>query len=186
MNYYNIFDLSLVVIIVLLSILSYKKATYKKTFEYTKIFIIFSLGVKFVDFMAKWLVKLHIIKADTHTILILISFIFNIIILYFLYTYILKISKSFINQNKIKDIFAKTISFLEMIILVSISIFMIMQLYVSKVYLSKVMNKTYTYPKIQRFYKNFLNTKLANSILYSDTGTSYKEVVVESLSKSIK
>jgi hypothetical protein len=98
----------------------------------------------------------------------------------------MKYSKLFINQDKIKDILAKTISFLEMIIIVSISIFMIMQLYISKMYLSKIMNKTYTYPKIQRFYKNFLNTKLANSILYSNTGTSYKEVIIESLSKGVK
>ena len=184
-NIYNLVDFIFLVILVYFTYISYKNKIYLKIFEYFKLFVIISLSAKLSSTSAIILQDLHITKADTYTTLILISFVLNFMLMYHFYKYITKFINKFISSEKIKEIFAKLFTFVEVLTLLTFSIYIIMQIYIVKVYFYKGMKKTYSYPKIQKFYKSFLNDNFINMIIKSDTGTNYKEVIFKSFKNSI-
>jgi hypothetical protein len=143
-----------------------------------------TLSAKLAGFTAIFLQKFHITKADTYTTLILISFVINILILYFGWRYIFAFSNKFMQNTKLRTFFAKTFTFIEVFTIITFSIYIIMQLYLSKMYLSKHIKKSYSYPKIEKFYNSFLNDGFVNMILKSDTGTNHKEIIFKSFKNS--
>lgn len=155
-----------------------------KIFEYFKIFFVITISAKLSSSTGVLLQKLYITKADTYTTLILISFILNFLILYYGWGYILAFTKQYINNEKLKTLFAKIFTGIEVVIIVTFSLYILMQIYLAKVYLYPTLSKTYTYPKIEKFYKKFLNDDFVRMILSSDTGTNYKEVIFKSFKNS--
>ena len=183
-DFYNIIDLVLLISIVLLTKISYERKIYIKIFEYFKIFMAITLSAKLSGYTAIVLQKFYITKADTYTTLILISFAINIFILYFGWKYIFEFSNKFMQNVKVRTFLAKTFTFLEVLIIITFSIYIFMQLYISKAYLYKSMKKSYSYPKIEKFYNSFLNDDFVNMILNSDTGTNHKEIIFKSFKNS--
>lgn len=183
-NFYNSIDLVLIISIILLTKISYEKKIYIKIFEYFKIFMAITLSAKLAGYTAILLQKFYITKADTYTTLILISFVVNILILYFGWKYIFAFSNKFLQNAKVRTFLAKTFTFIEVLIIITFSIYIVMQLYISKVYLYKSMKKSYSYPKIEKFYNSFLNDDFVNMILNSDTGTNHKEIIFKSFKNS--
>jgi len=183
-NFYNIIDLLLFIAIIVLTKISYEKRIYIKIFEYFKIFMAITLSAKLSGYTAILLQKFFITKADTYTTLTLISFTVNILILYYGWRYIFAFSNKFIQKEKIRVAFAKTFTFLEVFTIITFSIYILMQLYISKAYLYNSMKKSYSYPKIERFYNSFLNDDFVSMILNSDTGTNHKEIIFKSFKNS--
>ncbi|MEA3513379.1 MAG: hypothetical protein U9R37_07230 [Campylobacterota bacterium] len=147
--------------------------------------MIITISAKLSSSTGLLLQKFYITKADTYTTLTLISFVINFLILFYTWKYIFIVLNKYINSAKIKILFAKVFTFLEVLIITTFSIYIIMQLYISKVYLYKTIKKSYSYPKIEKFYKNFLGDDFVNMILNSDTGTNHKEVIFKSFKNSI-
>ena len=183
-SFYNTLDLLLIGAIIVLTKISYEKKIYIKIFEYFKIFLAITISAKLSSFTAITLQKLYITKADTYTTLILISFVVNLVILYFGWKYIFAFSNKFMQNGKLRTLLAKLFTFLEVLIMVTFSLYIIMQLYISKVYISKTLHKSYSYSKIETFYNSFLNDDFINMILHSDTGTNRKEVLFKSFKNS--
>lgn len=183
-NYYYIFDLLLLVAILFFTQKSYKNKTYLKIFTYFKIFVAITLSAKLAPLMALILQKLYITKADTYTTLILISFVVNLTILYFFGKYILQFLNRKITNINIRKYTAICITFIEVLIMVTFSLYILMQIYITKTYLSKSFHKTATYPKIKKFYNSFLNDEFVNMVLSSDTGTNRTEVIFKSFKNS--
>jgi len=183
-DFYNTIDLLFLVTIIILTRISYERKTYLKIFEYFKIFMAITLSAKLASFTALLLQKFYITKADTYTTLILISFVVNIILIYYSWRYLFSFSNKFVQNVKIRVFFAKLFSFLEVLIIVTFSIYIVMQLYITKIYLYKTLKKSYSYPKIEKFYNSFLNDDFVNMILHSDTGTNHKEVIFKSFKNS--
>ncbi|MDC0932209.1 hypothetical protein OAR97_00025 [Arcobacteraceae bacterium] len=183
-NFYNSIDLIFIIAIILLTKISYEKRIYIKIFEYFKIFMAITLSAKLAGYTAIFLQKFLITKADTYTTLILISFVVNILILYFGWKYIFAFSNKFMQNTKVRTFFAKMFTFLEVVTMLTFSLYILMQLYISKAYLYKTMKKSYTYPKIEKFYNSFLNDDFVNMILNSDTGTNHKEIIFKSFKNS--
>lgn len=180
MNYYNIFDLVLCTLILYGSYYSYQNRLYIKIFEYFKIFLLVTISAKLAPYMGQTLQKLSITKADTYTTLILISFVVNIVLFFYFYKTLFNLSNKLIQSHKIKDFSAKVISFLEVLVIITFSLYIFMQLAITKEYLYNHMKKTYTYPKIKKFYNSFLGDEFVNMVLTSDTGTNAKEVIFKS------
>jgi hypothetical protein len=124
--------------------------------------------------------RLNIISSDTYTTLILIGFSVNIIILYYGESSILKFLNRYINNSSVKTFFAKIITTLEVIIITTFTLYILMQLSISKSYLYPTLKKSYSYPYIRSFYMKFLNDDFLNMVLKADTGTNYKEVIFKS------
>jgi len=183
-SFYNSIDLVLIASILILTRISYERKIYIKIFEYFKIFMAITLSAKLSSYTAIFLQKFYITKADTYTTLILISFVINIIILYFGWKYIFAFSNKFMQNVKIRTALAKTFTFLEVFTLITFSMYIVMQLYISKAYLYSSMKKTYSYPKIEKFYNSFLNDDFVNMVLNSDTGTNHKEIIFKSFKNS--
>jgi len=183
-DFYNLIDLILLIAIILLTKISYEKRIYIKIFEYFKIFIAITLSAKLSGHTAILLQKFLITKADTYTTLTLISFAINILILYYGWKYIFAFLNKFIQKEKIRTAFAKIFTFLEVFIILTFSIYIVMQLYISKVYLYKSAKKSYSYPKIEKFYNRFLNDDFVDMIINSDTGTNHKEIIFKSFKNS--
>jgi len=183
-NFYNTIDLILIVALILLTKISYERKIYIKIFEYFKIFMAITISAKLSSYTAVLLQKFYITKADTYTTLILIAFAVNIAILYFGWRYIFAFSNKFMQNVKIRTILAKIFTFLEVFIIITFSLYIVMQLYISKTYLYKTMKKSYSYPKIEKFYTVFLNDDFVNMILNSDTGTNHKEIIFKSFKNS--
>lgn len=183
-NYYNIIDLFLIITILGLIYYSYKNRSYLKIFEYFKIFIAITISAKLASFSAIWLQKLHITDADTYTTLLLIAFIVNLILIIYGYKFIFKLTSNYINNEKINLLLAKVFTILEVVILTTFGLYILMQLYLAKVYIHPTLEKTFFYPKIEKFYTKFLNYDFVLLVMGSDTGTNHKELLFKSFKNS--
>ncbi len=184
-NPYLLIDLILVGLIIFGAYYNYQRKTYIKFFEYFKVFALFSLSAKFATYTGIHLSRWHIISADTYTILILIGFGLNALVIYYLWIFIYDISAKFINNEKLKMLLAKFITVVEVVLIVTFMLFASMQLSVSKRYLYSGVKKSYSYHYIKTFYTKFLNDNMLKMILNSDTGINHKEVILKSLKNSL-
>lgn len=179
-DWINLFDIVLVGVILYFSKVAYEKKYYMKFFEYFKIVIAIYIASKFAPPMGHFLQNIHILKADTYIVLLLISFGINFGLLYIFWKNMVRVLDRFFSTEKIKTIVAKLFSFLEVTIVITLILFIVMQLYISKVYIYKSLKKTYTYPYIEKFYVKFLNNEILAILQGSSTGTNTKEVLFKS------
>jgi len=183
-NAYLVVDILFALFIIFGCYYSYQKKIYLQIFEYFKIFFIITISAKLSSYTGVLLQKFSITKADTYTTLILIAFMINLLVIYFSWKYIFQFTKKYINNEKLKVLFAKIITASEVLIIITFSFYILMQIYLAKVYIYPTLHKTYTYPKIEKFYKSFLNDDFVNMVLSSDTGTNHKEVIFKSFKNS--
>lgn len=183
-NPYLLLDLFLIVLISFGVYYNYKKKTYLKVFEYFKVFALISISAKFAIFTGIHLSKWHLILADTYTILILIGFTINAIIIFFSWSFIYMLSSKFINNEQIKILFAKIITVIEVVIIVTFALFILMQLNINKKYIYPTVKKSYSYPHIKSFYIKFLNDDMLKMILDSETNINHKEIILKSFKNS--
>ncbi len=184
-NYYIILDFLLFAFIIYATDFSYKKRVYLKLFEYFKLFIIITISAKQAHFTAVWLQKLYITTADTYTTLILMGFGLNFILAFYIVKYTLIYSDKKIKNNIFKNTIARIVTFVEVVLVISFSYYIFMQLTLSKRYLDSTFQKTYSYPYIQKFYIKFLNDDFVDMVLNSDTGLNKKEIIFKSLKNSL-
>jgi len=184
LNFFLIIDIILILIVSYGVHYNYKRKTYIKVFEYFKVFTLISISTKFAMTTGVHLSKWHIIKADTYTILILIGFSLNALIIYYSWSFIYSFSAKFINNAQIKRFFAKFITIVEVIIIVTFTLFMFMQLDITKKYIYPTVKKSYSYKYIKSFYVKFLNDDMLKMILNSDTTMNHKEIILKSLKNS--
>jgi len=183
-NLYLLIDIFLLLIISFGIYYNYKRKTYIKVFEYFKVFALISISTKFAIYTGVHLSKWHIIKADTYTILILIGFSLNALIIYFSWSFIYSFSAKFINNAQLKMVFAKIITIVEVVIIVTFTLFMFMQLDISKKYIYPTIKKSYSYKYIKSFYVKFLNDDMLKMVLNSDSSMNHKEIILKSLKNS--
>lgn len=185
MSIYNILDFILLFTISFFTYYAYAKRTYIKIFDYFKIFLIITLSGKFASLTATLLQNFYITKADTYTILILIAFVINILILYFSWKFIFKITKIFVNNERVKSFFAKLFTLIEVIIITTFLLFILMQFYPAKKYIYSSFKNSFSYPIIEKFYLKFLNDDFRLMILNQDTRTNHKELLFKSFKNSL-
>jgi hypothetical protein len=156
-----------------------------KIFEYFKIFVAITLSAKLSSYTAIWLQKLYITKADTYTTLILIAFVVNLAIIYFSWKSVFRFLNKHISNINFRKYLAYLTTIVEVVIITTFSLYITMQIYITKIYLHKYLSKSLSYPKIEKFYNSFLNDDFVNMVLNSDTGTNHKEVIFKSFKNSI-
>lgn len=184
MTLYNLIDFFIFVLIVVFIIYSYNKKQYLKVFEYLKLFIFLTISAKLASFTAIYLQKFYITKADTYTILLLISFAFNFILLYYFWKYIIIFIDKFVSSSTIKSFLAKVFTVVEVTIIFTFSLYLIMQLAISKKYLYEPLYKTFLYPKIERFYTKFINDDFVMIVLTQSNPADHKEILFNSFKNS--
>lgn len=177
---YILFDIAFILFIGFATYYSYQKKIYIKIFEYFKLFILITLSAKFAANTGWFFQAHHILKTDTYATLILIGFCINLVLFYYLSMFLIEFSDRFIDSAKVKQYFAKTLTFFEVVVIVTFSLYIIMQLYPSKKYIYPTLKKTYTYPYVRKFYIRFLNDDFIHMVLNSNSGTNYKEVIFKS------
>lgn len=183
-SYYNIIDLLFVVLVAYGIYYSYTHKSYVKIFEYFKIFIAITLSAKMASFTAIYLQNFYITKADTYTTLLLISFVVNLLIIIYGYKSVFRLCRGFINSEKIKVLLAKLFTVIEVLVLSTFALYIVMQIYLAKLYLYPTIKQTYIYPKIEKFYSKFLNYDFVLMVMGSDTGTNHKELLFKSFKNS--
>lgn len=184
-SFYNLIDLLLVLAISGLIYYSYKNKSYVKIFEYFKIFIAITLSSYLAPKTATLLQNLYITKADTYTTLLLIAFSVNLLIIIYGYKSFFKLTKTYINNEKVKVVLAKFFTVLEVVVLTTFALYIVMQLYLAKVYIHPTLEKTYLYPKIENFYTKFLNYDFVLLVMGQDTGTNHKELLFKSFKNAL-
>jgi hypothetical protein len=184
-SFYNILDLLFIITVGALIYYSYKNKSYQKIFEYFKIFIAITLSSYLASYTGTILQKLHITKADTYTTLILIAFVVNLLLIIYGYKFLFKLTKNFLNNEKIRQILAKILTVVEVVVLSTFVLYITMQLYIAKVYIYPSLEKTFLYPKIEKFYTKFLNYDFVLLVMGSDTGTNHKELLFKSFKNSL-
>lgn len=186
MNLYIIIDILLVTIISFVTYYSYKRGSYKQILEYFKIFIIVTLSTTFAKKSGLLLKKSYLITPDSNSILMLIGFLLNLVIFYYLFKYYLVLSNKFISNKKAKEYLSKMITFIQVSIISTFALFIMMQITPAKKYIYPHMNKSYSYPYIKRFYLRFLNDDFISTLFSSDTGTNHKELIFKSFKNSLQ
>ena len=183
-SYYYAIDLAFILIVGYFLFYNYKHKSYIKTFNYFKLFILISLSAKFASYTGIGLQKFYVTKADTYATLILIGFGINLLIFIYLGKLLLKISNKYINNHKLKTLFAQLFTTIEVITISTFGLYIFMQLYFVKIYIYPSVSKSYSYPHIEKFYQKFLSDSFVNMILHSDTGTNSKEIIFKSFKDS--
>lgn len=186
MSIYILIDIIILLLISYFSILSYEKKYYLKIFEYVKIVVLLTISAKLAPYSGKLLEKFYILSTDTYMVLLLLSFCINFVVFYLAWKYIFKLADILINSQSVKRICAIIFTIFEVTLILTFTLFVIMQLYISKKYLYSHFMKSYTYSHIHRFYDKFLNDDFVNMILNSNTsGINHKEVIYKSFQKSL-
>jgi len=184
MNYYIFIDLSFLVLVLVLSYYFYQKALYEKLFSYFKFFVLLPLSAKFASYTAYILKTNNIIDADSYSVLILIAFGLNFLVLYYLYKYVFLFLDKFINSQNIKELLAILITVVEVVVIFSFLLYIFMQISVNKKHIQPTLNKTWTYQYTQKFYKKFLNYDFVYMITSSDSNINHKEILFKSFKNS--
>ncbi len=185
MKFYFITDVLFLIATIYLIIYSYKKEIHTRLLDYVQIFIILSTSARFANKAGIFLQKSYIIKPDTHTTAIVIGFLFNLLILFFLRKLISGITRKYIENKKVKKSIKLILIIPEVIILITFSIYIFMQLTPGKKYIYPIVNKSYSYPYIKSFYVKFLNDDFLRVMLDSDSDARNYEKVYDSLKKII-
>lgn len=183
-NLYFLFDVALFLFISFAIYYSYKNKIYIKIFDYFKLFLIITISAKFASKSGIALEWFNIISTDTYITLVLIGFSINIVVLYYSQKFIFRFLDRYINSGAIKSFFAKLITTLEVVVITTFTLYILMQLSISKTYIYPTLKKSYSYPYIKSFYMKFLTDDFLNMILKADTGTNYKEVIFKSFKNS--
>jgi hypothetical protein len=184
-SWYIILDITFLVLLGYFSKIAYEKKYYIKFFEYFKIFVTIYIASKLAPFTGLTLQNLYIIKADTYITLIIISFSLNVVLIFYFWKNLVKATNNFLSTNKMKIFFAKVLSVLEVSIILTLFLYLIMQIYIVKVNLHQTLDKTYTYTIVSNFYHKFLNKDILAILQGSNTGTNQKEILFKSFSNSI-
>jgi len=185
MNFYFFIDILFFFIMINIIIYSYKKEFHVKLLDYVQIFIIFSLSARFSNKTGFLLKKLNIITPDTHTTSIVLGFLINLLILFLFRKLFSKISKKYIDKTKTQKGIKLSLIVVEVIVLLTFSVYMFMQITPSKKFIYPVLNKSYSYPYIKSFYIKFLNDDFLRVILDSDSDAENYEKVYKSFKKII-
>lgn len=180
----HLFDFLFIVLVLYFSKYAYEKKYYIKFFEYFKIFVVIYLASFFAPYMGSFLQKVYLLQADTYITLLILSFGLNLFLLYTFWNKIIKVIFAKISTHKIKEFFAKVLSLVEVLIISTLGVYLIMQLYLSKVYFYKGMEQTYFYPYIEKFYIKFLNEDILAILQGSNTGTNSKELLYKSFTNA--
>ena len=184
MNFYYLIDFTFFVLIIYFTKIAYERQYYLKIFEYIKIFILLSISAKLAHPSGILLKKLYIFNPDTYFIMILIAFLFNFLFLFYSYKFLLQFLNRFINSVFIKNTFAKFISLFEVVLLFTFLTFFLMQVTFVKKLLTPVINKSFSYKHVKKFYIKFLNKDFVLMLTSTDTQTNYKEILLKSLKSS--
>lgn len=184
MSLYYFLDFMLLGTILFLSYYAYKMGIYEKLFEYFKLFVLISCSAKFASTTGAFLHKIHLFDPDSFAILVLIGFVLNILVLFYLSRYTMVFLNQFINSVQLRIFTAKIVTVLEVVLIVTFMYYMFMQLSLSKKHLYPFVKKSYSYTYIKQFYLKFLNDDFVRMILSSDTGTNHKEILFKSFKNS--
>ncbi len=185
MSYYYVLDIVFYILVLGLSYYAYKEHLYQKLFDYFKIFILITISAKLASHTGVYLQKFSITKADSYSILLLISFAINFIILFYGYNTIFIFMNKFINSNKFRSLCAKTVTLIEVSVITTFLLYVSMQFYPSKKYLYNSVQKSFSYHYIDRFYTHFLNDDFTYMILNSNSAINHKEVLFNSFKKAL-
>ncbi|WP_419769600.1 MAG: hypothetical protein ACNI3C_09665 [Candidatus Marinarcus sp.] len=181
MSYYYFIDVALFLLIAYCSYYSYQKKIYLKIFEYFKIFVLITLSAKFASKMGLLLEDSHVINADSFAMIVLIGFGVNILLILNSYQFIFKLFNNYINNQSIREFCAKSVTLLEITIIITFSLYLLMQITLSKNLLYNSLKKSYSYVHIKHFYTKFLNDDFVYMVLNTDTKTNRTEVIFKSI-----
>jgi hypothetical protein len=184
-SWYIVIDIIFVGLVIYFSKFAYEKKYYIKFFEYFKIFVAVVIASKLAPYTGFILQKLYITQADTYITLLIISFGLNVILIYYFWKNLIKAVDNFIPTSKLKIISAKVLSFVEVLVFMSLFLYFIMQIYLIKITLQPIMKNTYSYTYITKFYHKFLNEDILAILEGSSTGTNSKEVLFKTFTNSI-
>ena len=135
--------------------------------------------------MAYGLSHFNLIKADSYSVLVLIAFTLNFLLLFYSYGFLLQLSNVLINNKKLKEIFAKAITLIEVVILFTFSLYILMQISINKKYIQPTLKTSIIYSYSADFYKKFLDYDFVYMIISSDSHINHKEVIFKSIKNSL-
>ena len=175
-----IFDLILLLVVVAGAYYGYKNGNLNRIYEIVKLIAGVAISSKYGLTLAMWLTKVHILKAETFGVLILIGFI-SVFGIYYVVMFVLELAyKEFLEsylRHKSKYVAALS-SGVEFFIMFTLGLFIILQFNWPRVYIKPLLFKSFTYKPIHKFYKSFLSNELINNTLYEGTGAGVKETIM--------
>jgi len=184
-NFYRLIDLSFILLIFFFTYHAYKKYYYIKFFDFFKLLFLITISAKLSGSTAFFLKKLHIIYADTNSVLLLIAFLLNLLIIAYSFKYFIAFINEFVNSNKIRKTFALLLSFIEVFLLVTFITYMLMQVSFIKEYVYPIVNKSHSYKYVKHFYIQVLNKDFLYVIMNANTKTSKEEIIFTSFKNAL-
>ena len=185
MKIYHIFDIILLLFIAFASYYSYREKLYLKFFEYLKILLLITVSAKLSSHTGIFLERSDIIDADSYSVIVLIGFIINLIV----FTYAYKFAQSYLSSveaKAFKQTGAISITIAEVLLVATFSLYMLMQLHISKKYIYPAVKKSISYPYIKSFYGDFLNDGFVYMILSLDGQINHKELIIKSFQRGFE
>jgi len=183
-NFYRLIDITFILLILFFTLQAYKKHYYLKIFDFIKILFLLSISAKLSLSTAYFLKKTSIIYADSNSILLLIAFGLNLVILSYSFRYFMIFIQDFFLNTKVRKSSAFILSLCEVILIVSFCTFMLMQVSFIKTHVYPIINKSHSYKYVKHFYINVLNKDFLYMIMNAQSKTSKEEVIFKSFNNA--
>ncbi len=178
------FDILLIITIIYSFYYGFKHGISKPLYEITIIFIGFSLAGNYGYDLGVVLTKYKILMPDSIALMKLIGFLL-LFLLYWGVVYLFEKYKSkFIKKGfkKLNKTIGGTVNALQFFIITTLAIFFINQLTVGKLFVRKHLLASYSYPKIEKTYKNIFTGRFVDDIIQGNmTGTNANELLIQTI-----
>jgi hypothetical protein len=164
----NFFDLVLAIAIVVLTNYAFKQKKFKLLYAFVREIFIFATATKYAFFVSSKLILWHILSHEsTLGVQLLIGFgvsVFSIIFVVRLVEYIFfMLNKG--KYSKLTYVGNALVVTLSVVIIVSVSAFVLMQITFVKKYSQNYVNKSKSYSHIDKYYSNLLSTKFVKTTI---------------------
>ncbi|MCV6607848.1 MAG: CvpA family protein [Campylobacterales bacterium] len=179
-----LFDIVLIAGIISGFYYGYKHGIHERLYELFRFFMIISFAEMYSVKFGVFLTKLHILWADSFSILKLIGFILLLAVFWFvfrLFEYLFKIV--FKTSRQIASQFGGAIiTAFSTAIVITLSAFFLTQVKFLKEHLKPVLMDSYSYGKINRFYRKSIDNSFVENVVNGEiSGKDAKELIFKTL-----
>lgn len=181
----NPFDILLLIIVLAGTYYGFIKGLSQEIIHVLKVFVMFIVGGTYCVDVSLWLTQLGILKSDNYAMFLLVGFLILAALFWGVLNFLEKkvIIRYIYKKPMVNKSLGAFLLALEAGIIFSLSVILLMQLALSKRYLSLYIVHGYSYPRIHTVTMNILNVRRVQEIMNGNITGGSKEVLINLMGK---
>lgn len=181
----NPFDILLLIVVLSGTYFGFIKGLNQEIVHILKIFVLFIIGGAYCVDLSLWLTHLGILKSDNYAMFLLVGFLILALLLWGALNILERkvIIRYVYKKPTVNKSLGALLLALEAGIIFSLSVILLMQLALSKRYLSPYIIQGYSYPKVHALTMQILNVRRVQEIMNGNITGGSKEMLINLMGK---